>query len=247
MSDPLGQGGGPVGVFGGTFDPVHHGHLRTALEVLEGCGLEQLRLVPALVPPHRPQPRAPASLRLEMLRRAVAGEPRLVVDDRELRRGGPSYTVDTLAELRAAVGTRPLCLVLGADAFLGLPGWHRWRELFALAHLVVVERPGTRLEPDAELAAWLAGRRSEDAAALTASSAGLLRMQPVTPLAISASAIRALLAGGGDPRFLVPEAVRELIMASRCYPSNTGPPAGSKEAQRSAKQETRITGQGGPG
>ncbi len=141
MSDQLGQGGGPVGVFGGTFDPVHHGHLRTALEVLEGCGLEQLRLVPALVPPHRPQPRAPAPLRLEMLRRAVAGEPRLVVDDRELRRGGPSYTVDTLAELRAAVGTRPLCLVLGADAFLGLPGWHRWRELFALAHLVVVERP----------------------------------------------------------------------------------------------------------
>lgn len=241
MSAALGQGG-PIGVFGGTFDPVHHGHLRTALEVLEGCGLEQLRLVPAHVPPHRPQPRAPADLRLEMLRRAVAGEPRLVVDDRELRRGGPSYTVDTLAELRAEVGTRPLCLVLGADAFLGLPGWHRWRELPGLAHLVVVERPGTRLEPDAALAGLLAGRRSPDAAALARSSAGLLWQQPVTPLDISASAIRALLASGGDPRFLVPEAVRELLMASRCYPSIAGPAAGSKEAQRSAKQETGITG-----
>ncbi len=221
----MSTGSGPVGIFGGTFDPVHHGHLRTALEVLEGCGLDELRLVPAGVPPHRGAPRAPAALRLEMLRQAVAGESRLVVDDRELRRTGPSYTVDTLSTLRAGLGTRPLCLVLGADAFLGLPGWHRWRELPELAHLVVVHRPGALLELTGELADLFAGRRTGTAAALARASAGILWVQPVTQLDISSSAIRALVAGGGDPRYLVPDAVRELLMAGRCYLPAGGEPA----------------------
>jgi len=231
-------GSGPVGILGGTFDPVHHGHLRTALELIEACGLDELRLVPAGLPPHRGRPRASAELRLEMLHRAVAGEPRLRVDERELRRPGPSYTVDTLGALRAELGLRPLCLVLGADAFLGLPAWHRWRELPGLAHLVVVQRPGTVLAPEGELAALMAGRRSADRSALARASAGVLRVQAVTQLDISASAIRALVAGGGDPRYLVPEPVRELIMESRCYQATDDP----REVQRSAKQETGITG-----
>jgi nicotinate-nucleotide adenylyltransferase len=233
---------GPIGIFGGTFDPVHHGHLRAALEVLDACQLAELRLVPAGVPPHRPPPQAPADLRLEMLRRSVGSEPRLVVDDRELRRRGPSYSVDTLTELRAEVGARPLCLVLGADAFLDLAGWHRWRDLPGLAHVVVIHRPGARLEIGGEIAALFAGRRRDDVGALAASSAGVLRVQPVTQLDISSSAIRALVAGGGDPRYLVPDAVRDLLMANRCYPAAAGLPAGSTEAQRSAKQETGIPG-----
>jgi len=212
----------PLGLFGGTFDPVHHGHLRTALEVLESCRLGELRLVPASVPPHRPQPRAPAALRLEMLRQAVAGEPRLVADDCELRRGGPSYTVDTLGGLRAQHGSRPLCLVLGADAFLGLPGWHRWAEILELAHLVVVRRPGSRLAPGAELAAAVAGRYCSSAAELASGPAGRVLVQEVTQLEISASAIRRLVAGGRDPRYLVPDAVRRLIAESGCYRASDG-------------------------
>lgn len=232
----------PLGLIGGTFDPVHYGHLRLAEEAREMLGLAEVRWIPAGRPPHRAAPRVAAAHRLEMVRRAVAGNPAFAVDDAEATSDEPSYTVTTLERLRAGQAARPLVVLIGADAFLGLPGWHRWRELPGLAHLVVVERPGTRLEPDAALAGLLAGRRSPDAAALARSSAGLLWQQPVTPLDISASAIRALLASGGDPRFLVPEAVRELLMASRCYPSIAGPAAGSKEAQRSAKQETGITG-----
>jgi nicotinate-nucleotide adenylyltransferase len=217
----------PVGVLGGSFDPVHFGHLRTALEVLESCQLGVVHLVPSGVPPHRRPPVAPAAQRLRMLQAAVAGAPRLVVDDRELRRAGPSYTVDSLAGLRAEFPARPLCLIVGADAFLALPTWHRWRELLAFAHLVVVHRPGWRLEPAGELARLLEDRRSDGARALQESSAGRIRVQPVTALDISSSAIRALVARGGDPRFLVPDPVRELILDSGCY---SQPPA-PKEAQ----------------
>jgi nicotinate-nucleotide adenylyltransferase len=218
-----------IGVLGGTFDPVHHGHLRSALEVLESCGLERVLLVPAGRPPHRARPVAPAELRVRMLRAAVAAEPRLAVDDRETRRDGPSYTVDTLQSLRAEVGERPLCLIVGADAFLGLVSWHRWRELFALAHLIVMRRPGWALEPAGELAQVLAERGGEDAGALRRRPGGLIHVQPVTALEISSSAIRALVAGGGDPRFLLPDAVRDLVMASSVYQQPATAAAGSME------------------
>ncbi len=207
----------PLGLFGGTFDPVHCGHLRAALEVVEGCRLAGVRLVPAAVPPHRPAPQASAELRLRILRAAVADEPRLSVDDRELRRAGPSYTIDTLRSLRAELPLTPLCLVLGADAFHGLAGWREWRALFTLAHLAVIPRPGVPLAPTGELAEEFLRRRSTDVARLTDPAGGAIVEQPVTALAISASAIRALLARGGDPRFLVPEPVRRLLLAERCY------------------------------
>jgi nicotinate-nucleotide adenylyltransferase len=216
----------PLGVLGGAFDPVHLGHLRPALEVLEGCRLGQMLLVPYGEPAHRARPAAPAELRLRMLRAAVSAEPRFVVDDREIRRGGTSYTVDTLLSLRAEAPERPLCLVLGADAFLGLPGWHRWRELLSLAHLVVMLRPGWALEPDGELAQVYARHRADDPAVLSRPGGGAIRVQPVTPLGISSSAIRALVAGGGDPRFLVPDAVRDLLMSSDCYRMPAAPAAG---------------------
>jgi nicotinate-nucleotide adenylyltransferase len=210
-------GSGAVGLLGGSFDPVHYGHLRPALEVLESCGLERILLVPAARPPHRAPPVASAEQRLAMLRAAVAGEPRLVVDDRETRREGPSYTVDTLVSLRAELGARPLCLVLGADAFLGLESWHRAAELFSLAHLVVMHRPGWRVPSEGGLAREIRNRRCDDPVELGRAPSGRIRVQPVTGLEISSSAIRALAAGGGDPRFLVPDAVRDLMMTSGCY------------------------------
>lgn len=214
------QGGSavaPVGVFGGTFDPVHFGHLRAALEVLSGCALGSVRLVPVGEPPHRDRPVAAGEQRLQMLLAAVRGEPRLVVDDREVRRAGASFTVDTLGAMRAESPATPLCLLLGADAFLGLPTWRRWQDLATLAHLVVMHRPGTALAPTGELARLLAERRCADPLELRRSVAGRIFEQPITQLDISSSAIRAMVARGGDPRFLVPDAVRDQLMASDCY------------------------------
>lgn len=208
---------GPTGIFGGTFDPVHVGHLRTAFEVFEGLGLAELRFIPCGLPPHRPPPVAPAELRLAMLRSAIAGLEGFVVDDRECRRPGPSWSVDTLASLRSEFPERPLALILGADAFLGLPTWHRWEELVELAHLVVVHRPGWELPADGPALALLASRRTGDAGELRRTPAGRIVVQEVTPLDVASSAIRALIAAGGDPRFLVPDEVRRLIIESDCY------------------------------
>ena len=119
----------PIGLFGGTFDPIHYGHLRTAFELWQALGLAEVRFMPTGSPPHRDQTHATAEHRLAMVRAAVAGQPAFVVDDREVRRSGVSYSVDTLTELRAEYPDRSLCLLLGMDAFLGLPNWHRWREL----------------------------------------------------------------------------------------------------------------------
>jgi nicotinate-nucleotide adenylyltransferase len=220
---------GPIGILGGSFDPVHNGHLRTAIEVLERCRLSAVRLVPSGCPPHRAAPVASAELRLRMLLAAARSEPRLIVDDRELRRSGPSYTVDSLASLRAESGAQPLCLLLGADAFLGLPTWHRWREIFDLAHIVVLRRPGWELAAGGELGEQLAQRRSDDPQALRRAPAGAIRLEAVTQLDIASSAIRALAAAGGDPRFLVPDPVRDIIVSTGCYQKQAGSPAGSTE------------------
>src|SRR5580698_5666448 len=118
----------PIGLFGGTFDPIHYGHLRTAFELWQSLKLSQVRFLPSGSPPHREAPLASAELRLEMVRAAVAGQSAFVVDDREIRRTGVSYSVDTLLELRRELPDRSLCLLLGMDAFLGMPHWHRWRD-----------------------------------------------------------------------------------------------------------------------
>lgn len=195
----------PLAIFGGTFDPIHNGHLRVAWEAAEFLDAE-LRVVPASVPPHREQPTAGPHARLAMVRAALAGQNRLGLDARELNRTGPSYTVDTLLELRGELGPeRPLVLLVGADAFSGLPQWHRWRELFELAHIGVLARPGPTATLPGELRVKVASRRASDARTLLASPAGRVLDIPVTPLDISASRIRELLAGGREPRYLVPD------------------------------------------
>ena len=206
-----------VGIFGGTFDPVHLGHLRIALELFERVGLGEVRFVPAARPPHRAAPETPAELRVAMLEAAVADEPRFVVDRRELDRPGPSYTVDTLESLAQDFPQSTLCLLLGMDAFLGLPKWHRWTALLDLAHIVVAHRPGSRLPDGGELGALLRARRTASAADLASARAGRIHVEPVTQLDISASGLRAAVRAGHDPRYLVPDAVRRIIFETECY------------------------------
>jgi nicotinate-nucleotide adenylyltransferase len=207
----------PVGIFGGTFDPIHYGHLRTAFELLLALQLRELRFVPAADPPHRGPPQVGARQRLEFVRLATADQPGFVVDDRELRRGGPSYSVLTLEELRAELPGVPLCLIVGMDAFRGLPTWHRWTELLELAHVVVAPRPGWAVPTDGVLGELLAARRADDVAALHAAPSGRIHVEPVTQLEISSTELRELLAAGRDPRYLVPDAVREQIRRTGCY------------------------------
>jgi nicotinate-nucleotide adenylyltransferase len=193
----------PLAIFGGTFDPVHLGHLSVAWEASELLDAE-VRLMPASVPPHRPPPSATAQQRVAMLHAALQGQSRLTLDTRELERSGPSYTIDTLIELRAEQGGRPLVLLIGADAFAGLSSWHRWRELFEVAHIGVLSRPGVPAVLPDELLQMTVGRHVDDAVALRGVPAGKLIGLAVTPLEISATRIRELLAAGRDPRYLLP-------------------------------------------
>jgi nicotinate-nucleotide adenylyltransferase len=194
----------PLAILGGTFDPVHTGHLCVAWEAGELLDAE-VHLVPASVPPHRPPPVASATQRLAMLRAALAGQDRLGLDLRELERAGPSYTADTLAELRAEHGERPLVLLVGADAFAGLPTWHRWERLFELAHLGVFARPGFQSTWPAALEAAVSGRLADTGGDWRDQPAGRVLQLDVTPLEISATRIRHLLASGRLPRYLLPD------------------------------------------
>ncbi len=211
-----------IGIFGGTFDPVHIGHLRPALELFEILQLDELRLIPAGMPPHRRAPRASGAQRLLMLHKAIAGQPGFVLDEREIERTGPSYMVDTLSELREELGgQRPLCLLLGMDAFLGLSSWYRWQEIPRLTHLVVSHRPGWLPEhlddhggPLAELADSCL---VTDPCELTCKPAGLIFMQPVTQLDISSTRIRALIRKGRNPRYLLPDEIWIYIQEQQLY------------------------------
>ena len=193
----------PLAIFGGTFDPIHLGHLSVAWEASELLDAE-VRLMPASIPPHRSSPTASAPQRVEMLRAALRGQSRLSLDTRELDRSGPSYTIDTLHEFRQELGARPLVLLLGADAFAGLRSWHRWRELFDVAHIGVLNRPGVDACIPVELERAVAPRRTDDPAVIGAQPAGRVIELAVTPLEISATRIRELLAAGRDPRYLLP-------------------------------------------
>jgi nicotinate-nucleotide adenylyltransferase len=206
-----------IGIFGGTFDPIHFGHLRTAFELLQALALDEVRLVPAGEPPHRDRPSCDAGHRLAMVRAAVADQPGLVVDDREIRRSGPSYTVLTLRELRAEQPSRPLCLIVGMDAFLGLPQWHEWRAVLELAHLVVAHRPGWQAPAQGTLGELIAARGTPRVADLHESVAGRIHVRPVTQLEISSTDLRELIVAGQDPRYLLPDAVRAIIRDTGCY------------------------------
>jgi nicotinate-nucleotide adenylyltransferase len=207
----------PIGIFGGTFDPIHCGHLRTAFELWQELRLEEVRILPAGTPPHRDQLYASAGMRLQMVRAAIQDQPSFVVDDREVRRTGISYSVDTLTELRQENPGRSLCLLLGMDAFLGLPHWHRWRELLSLAHIVVAHRPGWHAPTSGPLGQVMVDHGTGSIRELHEQPAGRIYVHAGTQLEISSTELRALLVAGRDPRYLVPEEVRQIIFETRCY------------------------------
>lgn len=213
----------PLGILGGTFDPVHYGHLRLAQEVAEKLKLERVRFLPSGTPPHRPAPAVSAPDRLAMVRLAVAANARFEVDERELRRAGPGYMVDTLADLRRETGPdRPLVLLLGADAFLDLATWHRWHDLFALAHVVVAHRPGFPVETWQEclpqpLAREYTARMMQQPLAVHLAPAGGIAVVAIAALDISATMIRDCLRSKASPRYLLPDSVLDYIETHALY------------------------------
>ncbi len=210
----------PIGILGGTFDPIHYGHLRLAEEMAEAIGLERVLFIPAGQPPHREAPRTAAPHRLEMVRRAISCNPRFAVDAREVTSPRPSYTVDTLTALRAELGKeQPLWLLLGADAFVELPTWHEWRQLFVLANIAVAARPGARPLQSNDLTEPLKSEvlTRQVASSPVACPAGSVQLRQMTPLYISATAIRNALALHVSARYLLPDAVLDYIHEHQLY------------------------------
>ena len=207
-----------IGILGGTFDPIHYGHLRTALDVQQRLALDEVRFIPCGEPPHRVAPIAEPLQRLAMVRAAIAGQDRFVADDRELRRDGPSYMVDTLSSLKNDFKDESLCLILGTDAFNGLAQWHQWQKIFALANIVVMKRP--EVDGKAKINKHLFSQikhRLVDADVLNKKQNGAICFIPVTQLEISATMIRQQWQQCNDIQFFLPDSVLRLIQQQNIY------------------------------
>jgi nicotinate-nucleotide adenylyltransferase len=206
-----------IGVVGGTFDPIHIGHLRSAWEVADALLLNALQFVPSSVPVHRQQPVASAEQRLEMVRLSVQQVPNWSVNDSEVCRGGPSYMIDTLTQLRAQVGADvPIWLLLGTDAFEGFVRWHRWQDILQLGNLAVMVRAGVPPVGCVETQRLLLGLHLSASA-----NVGQVQLVPVTALGISATQIRQEVSEGHSPHFLVMPAVCQYIQQQGLYQRNS--------------------------
>ena len=203
-----------IGIYGGTFNPVHYGHLRTALEVSEFFSLDEIRLLPCAQPAHRAEPEVSSAARLKMLQLAIANYPHFICDARELERAGPSYMIDTLVSIRAEIAETPLLLFIGTDAFNGLTDWHHWQALFDYAHIVVMTRPGFKPEP---LIDFYRDKQVYDRHSLKSCPSGKIYFQNVTQLDISATFIRQTFAEQKNASFLLPEPVIEYIQVNKLY------------------------------
>ena len=208
-----------IGIFGGTFDPVHYGHLRAAIEAMEMLQLQDFRLVPAGTPPHRTNTFASADHRLAMLRLALSRYPELQIDDREVRREGSSFMVDTLGEIRREAGDAPILMMIGQDAANDLDQWHEWHRLFDLTHLVIMRRPESKHNYSGALSAQMQQRLVNNPGRLQDSAAGLILHLEVTQLAISSTGIRRQIRAGLSPRFLLPDLVIDYIFEHGLYRS----------------------------
>jgi len=206
-----------IGILGGTFDPIHLGHLRLALELYEALDLAKVHLIPCHQPVHRKSPAASPDQRLAMVKCAVANEQALHADDREIRRQGPSYMVDTLISLREEFPDSPLCLLIGIDAFLGFPSWNRWKEILGLAHIVIAHRPQYHLPSTGIVSDLLKERLQHEISYIHENMAGGILLRPITALEISASDIRKLIAMGRNPRYLLPDEVFNYIKQHGTY------------------------------
>jgi nicotinate-nucleotide adenylyltransferase len=207
------------GIFGGTFDPVHYGHLRAAVEAMEMLQLQDFRLLPAGTPPHRTNTFASADHRLAMLKLALSRYPELQMDDREVRREGSSFMVDTLGEIRREAGDAPILLMIGQDAANDLDQWHEWHRLFDLTHLVIMRRPESKHNYSGALIEQMQQRLVNNPGRLQDSAAGLILPLEVTQLAISSTGIRRQIQAGLSPRFLLPDPVIDYIFEHGLYRS----------------------------
>lgn len=210
-----------VGILGGTFDPIHHGHLRMAEDLADALKLDEVRFIPSANPPHKQSPNTSAKDRCEMVKLAIASNPRFILDDRELKREGASYTIDTLLSLREELGQQAaLCLIMGSDAFVEFDSWHRWREILQHCHIVLVERPNMQLTSAlrTELQSFLRDHYAE-AEKLSSSAAGYINIQRITALDISATVIRKNMSTGRSTRYLLPDRVIDYIQHHQLYKS----------------------------
>jgi len=213
-----------IGLLGGTFDPIHFGHLRMAQELAESLSLDEVRFIPSANPPHKAPPLVSAEHRAAMVQLAIAGNPIFKFDDRELHRTGASYTFDTLLSLRSElVQNTSLVLFMGSDAFTKFDTWHRWDEIIQLCHIALVQRPLASIkEPLPKvLDTFLHNHYTENAEDLHESSAGYVTMQPITPLDISSTAIRNSLQSGHSARYLMPDNALDYVHSHQLYNSNT--------------------------
>lgn len=206
-----------IGILGGTFDPIHLGHLRMAIELYEALDLARVNITPTCKPMYRKQPVASPAKRLEMVQCAVADEPALYADDREIRRGGITYTIDTLLEMRAEMPETPLCLLVGIDAFLGFPSWHRWTEILDHAHIIVAHRPHYHLPNAGIIADLIQSHLQKEISFIHENIAGGILLRPITALEISATDIRKQIAMGRNPRYLLPDGVYDYIKQHGTY------------------------------
>jgi nicotinate-nucleotide adenylyltransferase len=206
-----------IGIFGGTFDPVHFGHLRTALELQQALDLAEIRFIPCYQPVHRKLPIASPEQRLAMVRCAVIDEPTLKVDSCEIQRKGPSYMIETLEILHKKLPQTPLCLIMGIDTLLGFASWHRYEKILQLAHLVIAHRPQYQLPHSGVMATLLKQHLTHTPLTLHETKAGSIVLHPVTPLEISATDIRKQIAMGQNPRYLLPDSVYQHMLQHGVY------------------------------
>ena len=210
-----------IGILGGTFNPVHYGHLRMAQELAESLNLDTVRFIPAANPPHKDAPVISAEQRAAMVQLAIANNSRFVFDDRELHRAGASYTLDTLHSLRDELGKDiSITLFMGSDAFTKFDTWHRWQEIIELCHIALVQRPQLRghehkLSPSLET--FLHHHYSENSDDLRHASCGFVTMRQITALDISSTAIRHALQHGNSVRYLMPDSVIDFIQTHQLY------------------------------
>ena len=218
MSEPDSDNIELIGLMGGTFDPIHCGHLRMALECYQRVGLKKVFMIPCGNPGHRNPPQASAEQRLAMTQLAVGDSGELDVDDREVRRQGITYTIDTLVDLRQKKTTQQRhCLILGADAVASLPAWRDWRKILELCHIIVVQRPGYSLEGEDPPLDWMKDHRVSSIQALKKNAAGAIYSVNAPILEVSATYVRSLVAKGHSAQYLVPSSVYQFIKDNQLY------------------------------
>ena len=204
-----------IGLIGGTFDPIHFGHLRPALEIMEQLSLDQVRFIPSANPPHRWKPQASAEQRLEMVKLALDGVKKFEIDDREYHRDGPSYTVDTLISIRKDVDKKTsLCMILGMDAFEHFTKWKNWQEILELVHLVISSRPGYE---NIQKEDWMGQRVTKNIADLNNSPAGRIFFAESNQFDISATYLRKQISSGKSAQYLTPKSVNKYILKKKLY------------------------------